>query len=213
MILLGYLITAFYFILTFLLSIVVYKVAKSNKISRKIIHIAAGMGWLVFWFCFQRTIHPFIVSLVFVVVTVITNAKQVKFVEQEKGSYGTLFFTVSMAVMALLSYIYPSYFFSFGVAIISLSMGDGMASIIGEHVKFMQIRLLSNKTLVGTMACIFFSSAAIISLNCICGKQLGVLHIIILSVLTGVVELFSGKYDNIAIPFCVFFLSHMMIYG
>ncbi|MDE5994947.1 MAG: hypothetical protein K2G60_05480 [Oscillospiraceae bacterium] len=213
MIIWGYIITAFCFVLTFLLAITVYKIAKHNEISRKIIHIVAGVGWLVFWFFFQDTIHPFIISLVFVIVTVITNVKQVKFVELEKSNYGTVFFTASMAIMALLSYIYPSYLFSFGVAIVSLSIGDGMASIIGEHANFMPKKLFGNKTLVGTVACTFFTFVAIVGINCICGTQLNILNIIILSAITGLVELFSGKYDNITIPFCAFFLSHMMIYG
>ena len=96
------------------------KLLRSNEISRNIIHICAGMGWIFYKVLFPATIHPVIISFSFVVLTLVTTKLKIKFVERENGSLGTVFFTLSMFVMSVLGYNNLPLFNIFGLSLIHI---------------------------------------------------------------------------------------------
>lgn len=211
-ILCGYLTAAAYAAITFAFAVLSYKATGNNELSRKIVHIAAGSGWLVFYFFFGNTIHTVLISTICVCAAILIKAKQMKFLERSNDDNGLILFTSSMLVMSILSCVYPSYFNSFGLGIFALSYGDGMACVIGRS-NIKQIKIYKNKTVAGTASCVVFSFCAFAALKLICGIPISYIQAVILCVLTGAAEVFGGKYDNIVIPFSVFFVSHMLIYG
>lgn len=112
-------------------SFVVSKRTQNNEVSRNIVHICAGLGWILYRLLFPATIHPIIISCSFVILAIITTKMKIRFIERENGSLGTIYFTSSMLVMALLGYNSLLRFDMFGIAITCLSCGDAAANIIG----------------------------------------------------------------------------------
>lgn len=115
-----YLIVYSYLLLVMGVSFVASKRFQNNEISRNIVHICAGLGWIIYRLFFPATIHPVIISFSFVLLTVITTKLKISFIERESGSLGTIFFTLSMLIMSILGYKSPMLFDIFGIAIICL---------------------------------------------------------------------------------------------
>lgn len=212
MILYGYLTAVLCAATAFALAAISYKVTGNNEASRKIVHIAAGSGWLVYYFFFGNTVHTVLFSAICVCAAILIKTKKMNFLERSNDDNGLILFTSSMLVMSILSCVYQRYFTSFGLGIFALSYGDGMACVIGRRSK-KQIKIYKNKTVAGTAACVVFSFCAFAALKLICKIPINYFQVAVLSLLTGAAEVFGGKYDNIVIPFSVFFVSHMLIFG
>lgn len=185
------------------------KLLRSNEISRNIIHICAGMGWIFYKVLFPATIHPVIISFSFVVLTLVTTKLKIKFVERENGSLGTVFFTLSMFIMSVLGYNNLLLFNIFGVAMICLSCGDAFANIVGSRYGTKAIYM--GKSIQGTVACFVASASAMVMLKYSFGIGLSLVAICLLATLCAGTELFSGEYDNIAIPAVLYVSAYIFL--
>ena len=146
-VLIGYVVAYGYLLFVFIAAFVVSRILKNNEISRNIIHIAAGMGWNFFKIYFPASIHTIIISSSLVFVTILTITKKVKFIERNDRSYGTLYYTIMMLFMSILSYKNEMLFNVFGISIMCLSCGDAFANIIGS--RFGSIKIYKEKSLQG----------------------------------------------------------------
>lgn len=204
-----YLIVYSYLLLVMGISFIVSKRFQNNEISRNIVHICAGLGWIIYRLFFPATIHPVVISSSFVLLTVITTKLKVSFVERESGSLGTIFFTLSMLIMSILGYKSPMLFDIFGIAIICLSCGDAAANIIGS--RYGTKRIYKKKTIQGMVACFAASMLAMIMLKYLFNIELSIPAICLLAVLCSVTELFAGDYDNIAIPAVIYMTAYITL--
>jgi len=214
-ILFGYIWVYTYLAAAFVLSIFFKNVLKvRTDDSRKIVHILAGFGWIILDQCFEGTIHTVIITGSFVVITVFSSyikSDFFNFMEIGEGNHGTVYFTISMFLMAALSFFVPKLFFPFGIGIICLSCGDGMAAVVGSKFGKNSKRIIGNKSMVGTITCIVSSILCTIFLCYYEGTHLSILKILCIGLFTGALELLSGKYDNFAIPFGVMALSYILL--
>lgn len=60
------------------------KLLRSNEISRNIIHICAGMGWIFYKVLFPATIHPVIISFSFCCFNTCNNKTENKVCRKRK---------------------------------------------------------------------------------------------------------------------------------
>ncbi len=211
-VLIGYVVAYGYLLFVFIAAFVVSRILKNNEISRNIIHIAAGMGWNFFKIYFPASIHTIIISSSLVFVTILTITKKVKFIERNDRSYGTLYYTIMMLFMSILSYKNEMLFNVFGISIMCLSCGDAFANIIGS--RFGSIKIYKEKSLQGMIACLFICITVITTVVNIYGIKLDISSIVILSLLCAITELFSGRFDNISIPSVLYCFGYILItYG
>lgn len=208
-ILVDYTIVYTYLVVVFAVAFGISKALKNNEISRNIIHIFAGLGWIIYKILFPATIHPIIISATFVILTLITVAMKVKFVEREDGSYGTIYYTAVMLIMSIIGYKNSFLFDLFGLSIICLALCDSGANIIGSKLGKKQV--YKKKSLEGSLGCFLICMIAIFSFSKIFALDLNIFAIMFLSLLCTLTELYSGNFDNIAIPFVVFIFGYILI--
>ena len=211
----GYIWAYTYLTMVFALAIFCKKVLKvRTDDARKIVHILAGFGWIILDRFFKGTFHTIIITGSFVIITIISSyikSDYFSFMEVGEGNHGTAYFTISMFLMSIISYFIPAFFFPFGLGIICLSCGDGMAAIIGTKFGKNSKKIIGNKSVIGTSTCIVASVLCVTFLCYYKGAWLSVLEIICIGLVSGILELVSGRYDNFAIPFGIMALSYLFL--
>lgn len=211
-VIIGYLTAYGYLILAFIISLIVGKFSKNEiELPRKVVHIMAGMGWIIYKLFFEGTFHPIIISSSFVIIAILSKYCDFLKIQKKNNDYGLIYFTGSMTAMSFISFVFPDAFDAFGIAIICLSVGDGMAAIIGK--KFGRTKWNKNlpKTIEGTFGGIFFSFCIITAISVYFQFNLSITGILIITIIAGTVEIISDKFDNIAISAAVFSVSCIML--
>ncbi len=215
-ILYGYLFSYVYLFATILLIGLFQKIIKFNiEISRKLIHIFVGMTWLILQKYLVGTWHMVMVPLSFVVINALSYKYKIfKMYERADGSgnhFGTVYYAVSITVMAMVSLFVPKFMLPFGIACFCLSFGDGAAALVGTLYKKKKIMITKDKSLVGTVACALFACVGIILLSCFVSVPLKWTDIVFLSVLTAALELVGKGLDNFSIPFGIMTVSAFLL--
>lgn len=207
MLLEKYIIVYTYLLLVMGTAFAVSKRFRNNELSRNIIHICAGLGWIIYKIFFPATIHPVIISGSFVILTIVTTNMKIRFIERENKSLGTIYFTGSMFLMSLLGYDSLFRFDIFGIAIICLSCGDALANIIGSRFDG---NIYKQKSIQGTIACFCVSLLALVLLKYGFDIKLSFFAIVLLSALCAITELFAGDYDNVAISIVLYTTAYII---
>ncbi len=212
----GYLFSYTYLFATILLIGLIQKIIKFDiEISRKVIHIFVGMTWLILQKYLEGTWHIVIVPLSFVIINALSYKYKIfKMYERADGSgnhFGTVYYAVSMTVMAVISLFIPKLMLPFGIACFSLSFGDGAAALAGSLIKKKKIMITREKSLAGTMMCAIFAALGIALLSCFVSLPLKWTEIVLLGVLTAVLELVGKGLDNFSIPFGVMAASALLL--
>lgn len=205
----GYIVTYTYLIVVFVVSYYVSKKSHNNELSRNIIHICAGLGWNIFKLFFPASIHSIIISATFVLLTLFTEIKKVRFVEREDGDHGTIYYTLAMLVMSVLGYKNELFFDIFGISIMSLSCGDAAANILGS--RYGKRKIYGEKSLEGSIGCFVTTFVVIWISSQIYHIDLSMSGIMFLAILCPLTELFSGNYDNIAISTVMYYFSYILL--
>ena len=71
---------------------------------------------------------------------------------------GTVYYALSMSVMAIASLVDSRFMIPFGVAVFVTSFGDGFAGLVGQHMTKYNPRIYKQKTLAGACANFTFST-------------------------------------------------------
>jgi len=211
MIMQGYIATAVYLGIALVLCLIAGRIEKLGKeLPRKIIHIMAGFGWVIYKVYMEGTIHPVIISSSFVVMALLSKATDFLKIERSKKNHAIIFFTGVMAVLSVISYFYPPSFDAFGATMICLSAGDGMAALIGRRFGKTKWSKKTNKSVEGSIGGILCAFVSLAIIACVFDMKIGILGALILSVLTAVIEIVSDEYDNIAIPVGIFIAAQVL---
>ncbi len=186
----------------------------SQKTSRKVLHILIGNFPFIIPF-FSESIFPVMVAAPFVLLTFLVSPHSpikslkgilfgLKDTTQKGHSLGLVFYAISYTVLAAFFFDTP---YIIAAGILPMAYGDGLASIIGERYGGRKYRILSQKSLEGSLA-VFAGSF----LSLFCGllfyslfHQFSPLEIIVLplciAVTATVVEAISPLgFDNITVP-------------
>ena len=80
--------------------------------------------------------------------------------EDGSGNLGTIYYPISVFIMALVTYFVPEFYGAFGVGLFCMAFGDGFAPLVAGYLKSRQI--YNHKTISGTATVFAFSLVIII---------------------------------------------------
>ena len=215
MVLYGYIFAVLYGILCLAIASVAYKLGMKKRYTRKIVHILVGFEWVILYHFMGVGIHFVAVALLFTLMLFVSHMKKLMPMISSDGdnSPGTVYYGVSMSIMAILSCFAKDYVFAFGIAVFCTSFGDGFAAVIGSAVTKLNPKIYKNKTLVGTLSAFALSFLSAFVFSLIYKLPLGVADCIYIALFAAGLELVSGLgLDNIVLPLGVSVLSHFLMF-
>lgn len=216
MILYGYIIAFAYGIVCLLAAALLYKIGVPKIFTRKLVHIFVGFEWVILYIFHGATYHFLIVCLAFLLLLVIVAAKKLMpmISSDSDNAPGTVYYAVSMSIMACACLIDSRLLMPFGIAVFCTSFGDGFAAVVGQSVKRFNPCVYKNKSLLGTIANFVFCVAATVVIKLIFDLDISYLHIGLIAIFAVELELFTDKgLDNISLPLGTFlFTAFLMFY-
>ncbi len=178
------------------------KLGLPSELSRKLIHILICFTWLVLYKFFAGSWQILVMPVSFVII----NALSLKYRffagmerEGEKSTPGTVYYALAITILMALSLIFPQTLVPSGVAVFSLSFGDGFAAIAGHYFGKSSIKLTKTKTLVGTAACFVFTMIGIGILACFVPHGLTLWQIGVIALAASALELVGYGLDNFTV--------------
>lgn len=203
----GYLLGFGYGVLCLLAAFLLSRLGVKKAITRKLVHIFIGFEWVILYAFHGATYHFLIVCLCFLALLIVAYKKRLLQMISSDGDNapGTVYYAVSMSLMALASLIDQRFILPFGLAVFVTSLGDGFAGLLGGLVKKHNPKIYKQKTLVGALANFVLSSATAIAFMMIFEDMgLTTTHCLVIGALSVGIELISGfGLDNITLPLLV----------
>ena len=204
MIALGYLLSLGYGVVCLLFAFLLSRVGIEQRITRKTVHILIGFEWVILYLFHGASIHFLAVCLAFLLLLVVAYKKNLlKMISSDgENAPGTVYYAVSMSVMAAVSIFEPRFILPFGVAVFATSFGDGFAGLLGQLLKKHNPIIYQKKTLAGALANFLFSTtSALIFMLIFPEMNLRIYHCVLIGLLAAGVELVSAfGLDNILLP-------------
>lgn len=179
-----------------------------QEICRKVLHIGTCFAYPIAGFFFGDDFLKFAVLCgVFVFVTaVMYKTNSLKTVDGREKSYpGIVYYAISLFLLSLTSVFLPVGGTVFFISMLSLSFGDGFATLLGLYFPF--VKIYKNKTLVGFLSCALFTFLSASVYQSLTAWVLSWQQLLLISLLAAVIELVDFGLDNIAIPVSVFLSS------
>lgn len=191
-ILLGYFYTFGYIIAIILLS----NLFKKKEYSRKFIHIGVSFVYFIMFHYFKYSIHLIIPPLIMIIINFLSvKFNLIKSMERDNKSYGTVYYALSMFIMALITYFFNSFKTAYFVGMFTMALGDGFAPLIADGFKSKKI--YKDKTLSGAITVFLFTAILIL----IALPKSNYIYIFLVSLFATYIELYSKKgLDNIFLP-------------
>ncbi len=210
----GYVLATLYIILVIMLTWVMRKkLTLPDEIYRKFLHISISFAWPILYYTLAGTVHLFILMAVAVLLSLIALKLGV-FAMLSRGdnehSLGIALFPVSILVMVLITQFVPNAIYACGLGIFALSFGDGFAALMGKRFGKYTPKLREGKSMAGTMACIIFAFLGMALISAIVGHPVAAWKLLLLGTVAAILELFSGDWDNIAIPIPVMIVGYLV---
>lgn len=178
------------------------KLGFSSELARKLIHVLICFTWIVLYRFFSGSWQILVMPLSFVII----NALSMKYKffsgmerEGEKSTPGTVYYAVAITILMALSLIFPETLIPSGVAVFSLSFGDGFAAIAGHYLGKGSPKITKNKSLVGTVACFLFTVVGIYILELFVPTGLELWQVVTVALAASILELAGFGLDNFTI--------------
>ncbi len=210
MIIKGYIYSLLYGVACLLLALVAYKLGLDKKYTRKIVHILVGFEWLILYLFMGASIHFVAVCLIFTALVMFAYfSKSMPMISSDsENAAGTVYYCISMTLMAIVSLFIKDAILSFGVAVFCTSFGDGFAGVAGQSIKSHNPKLYQNKTLFGMLVNFAFSFITALVFVSVFDFNADFRYMILVASISAEIELFVGKgLDNIALPLGIFTAS------
>lgn len=211
MILLGYIIIYGYlFILLYLTGLLTKKNIIDSNVSRKLVHIGVSLCFIPIYYFLKNTIHIIIIPCSFIIINYISYKKDLfKGMETDNHSLGTVYYPISVLMMAILAYKNPEFYFPFACGLFIMGFADGLAPIIASKIKSKVI--INEKTISGSLTIFIVSIIVFIILNYLFKGNLNIISIIILSISSVIFELIGSKgLDNLYLPLGICILTYFL---
>lgn len=188
-----------------------YKIVRGEA-ARKLVHIAVG-SYVAFWPHFLSRGEILAMSLSFLAVVVFSQVFNVFSAIHGNGGrqFGEVLFAASIGVVAVIA---PSDW-AFSVAILHLSLADGMAGLVGSHWgrRTSYVILGHKKSLVGSTTFMVISFATVL-LAVAASPELTITHPLILALIPFVSMMAENigilGTDNLLVPLSVLLLLQAM---
>ncbi len=212
----GYLFALAYGLLCLLLAYVCYKLGTPKIFTRKLVHILVGFEWVILYIFHGASVHFLAVCLIFLALLVFVAWKKLipMISSDSDNALGTVYYAVSMSIMALACIFCKKLIVPFGIAVFCTSLGDGFAGVIGQSIKRYNPRVYANKSLLGTLSNFAFSLLTALFFVSKFNINLDFWHALFIAILAVELELFTGKgFDNITLPLGVFSLASFLAFA
>ena len=202
----------------------------SSHISRKIIHIGTGLFFILCWILFPENnsarffaaFVPFIITLQFFLIGIglIKDQSSVDAMsrtgDRREILRGPLYYGI---VFVLLTIFFWKDSPTGIIALVLLSVGDGLAEIIGQNFKSIYLPWSGRKTLLGSLSMFFGSTFFIIIIIIIFNAidlfqftlATNILKILAITITATIVEsLTNSDIDNITVPGIAVILGQLL---
>lgn len=208
----GYLATYSYLITILIIFSILHQKKKiKDNTSRKLVHILVGFSWIIMIYFFKTSIHLVIPPLSFMFLNYYSYRKNlIKCMEKKNKSKGAIYYALSFTILAFLTYLNPKFLTAYGIGVLTMTLGDGIAPFLGS--KFPKNHIgATTKTYIGSFA--IFLIAIILSLifNNIYMLQFRLIDYIIIGLSASLLELIGDKYDNLTLPIGLSLISYLLI--
>lgn len=216
-ILLGYALTFGWVFLMLALAGCAKKLFRAGEeTSRKIVHVSVAFAWLPMYFCFGQSWHLLVPPAAFVVLNYIScRSSLFSMMERsqtEKKSYGTVFYALSMLIMAAFSLWDNRCMLPYGTALFCMALGDGFAPCFGSIKRGNRYFFNSRRSLYGCVSVFLVCGLVISIMNSAFSMQLEWWNILILAWSATAFELVGVKgTDNLTLPLGVFAVTCLFV--
>ena len=211
----GYVFSLLYGGLCLALGLVAYKLGMNKKYTRKLVHILVGFEWVILHRFMGATLHFLSVCLIFTALLLISHLFRLMPMISSEGenSSGTVYYGVSMSIMALCAYFVPRLMLPFGAAVMITSFGDGFSGIVGQLITKKNPRICGNKTLYGSLAGFVASFFSLLVFSFVYGMPLKGWQMLLVASLAVLLELITRNgLDNISVPLATFLFIYAFLY-
>jgi phytol kinase len=213
----GLIVSAAFIVLILLAARVFEKAGK--EASRKFIHIMLSNWWIIAMVFFT---NPWVAALMPAIFVVINYASYkmdiIKVMERDEGeenkeSLGTVYYAVSLFVLALITFgpVKNPLIGLCGIAV--MGYGDGLAAVIGQAVKSPKFKIKdSTKTIAGSLTMFFITLLIMAGFLQYSGSSYVAIKSIASAIILTVVEAVSIKgTDNLTVPLLTSLLAFLLV--
>lgn len=211
----GYIASLSYGIVCLIVAMLAYKFGVPKKYTRKIVHILVGFEWVILYHMMGVGLHFVAVCLIFTALLAVTYKKSLMpmISSDADNAPGTVYYGISMTVLALASLLLDNFVLAFGIAVFCTSVGDGLAGVIGSAVSVKNPKIYKNKTLIGTASAFVFSFASAYVFSLVYGLGLGIPYALAIGAFAAGLELITEwGLDNVTLPLGTAALSYALLY-
>lgn len=216
MIALGYILTFGWVFLVLGLTLALKKkTGADDEVSRKIVHVCVAFAYIPMYFCFGSTWHLLIPPAVFIVLNAVSYRRglfaAMERTDESKKSLGTVYYAVSMTVMAALCLAAPRCLPCYAMGLFCMAFGDGFAPIFGAIEKGNR-RIFGQRTLYGSLSVLVLCLLVVLIVNGLFAMGLPFWSMLVIALAATVLELVSPRgIDNLTLPLGVFLLSTLLM--
>ena len=211
-ILLGYILTfGWVFLILGVTQVLKKRWNLSDEASRKIVHVGVAFAWIPMYLCFGTSIHLAVPTAVFIVLNAISYQRDLfsamERSDSSKKSLGTVYYAVSMTVMAVWSWLIPECAAAYGVGLFCMALGDGFAPYFGS-IRLGNRKLFGNRTLYGSLSVFVICFLVVLVMTAVFDLPLEFWEALVIAAAAVVFELVGVRgYDNLTLPLGVFLLT------
>lgn len=217
-ILAGYLLALAYGILLVFLGEVWLKKHKSDHdrfFVRKIIHILICGEWFILSARFKNSVHWIIFCGVGIVA--LLACLKIGLIKspsnQDGSSKGSIHYALIATLLSSICFFFPVLFPCFGLTMCCLSIGDGLAGVLGKLVFFDKLQLINRKSIPGSFAAFIGSAIVAFVFANKYLMNLSLAEIVCIAYVFSLIELITPSgYDNITTSLATFILSGCFIF-
>lgn len=209
---LCYIVTFLYiFIILFISELLKNKKIVSEETARKVVHILVSFAYIIMYKMIYTNINIVIIPAIFIFINFISYKKNIfKGMEiTSRNSMGTVFYPMSMMIMALITYFHNDFYPFYGIGLFIMAFADGLAPIVAD--KFQSKKIFNaNRSINGSMTVFIISIIVIFIFNMIFNLDISLIKIVLLGFISMFLEGVSGKYDNLILPIGISIASFLI---
>ena len=185
--------------------------------SRKFIHIVLANWWILAMVFFDNWLFAAIVPFIFIVLNFLSYRYGI-FKTMERGGgkedLGTVYYAISLFVLAIFSFQNPSTHYIGAVGIFVMGYGDGFAAIVGKSTRFVPYTLLGQtKSLGGSLTMFGASFIALMLLLLIQGRPEFFIAALTVALFASIVEgVTPFGLDNLTVPILSSFMYYFLFF-
>ena len=211
-ILIGYILTYLYLAIVLIFTTILNKKFNyKEETTRKLIHILVGFSWFIMVYFFKTSYHLIIPPLTFIFINYISyKTNLIKSMERKRhNTKGTIYYALSFTILALITYLMPKFLPYYGIAVLTMALGDGLAPFLGYKLK-LEIGN-TKKTYSGSLGVFVISILISIFFNMYFNLGYTFFKYFLIGLSSTILEFIGFKgYDNLTLPLGLALITYLL---